>query len=225
MRIKRVVHLVGVGLSIGPAALCAQDARFEGRLSPALRVEVERLADSARASGLPSEPLVTKALEGAAKGAPDERILQAVRGLATRLGDARRSLGPTSSPGELAVGAEALRSGVTGASLDQLRRARGKDELTVPLAVLTDLVARGVPADTAAAVILQLAQRKADDADFDGLRREIERDIGRGVPPGAAASFRGRGGPPANVPGRGGVPPGQAKKPPKEPPNPPRGRP
>lgn len=215
---------LGICASFAPMALGAQESRL-ARLNPALRLQVEQLADSASANGLPSEPLVAKALEGAAKGAPDDKILQAVRSLAARLNQARRSLGSSSSADELAIGAEALRGGISGTSLDQLRRARGKEALTVPLAVLTDLVARGVPADTAAAVILELAQRKAEDADFDGLRREVAGDIGRGVPPGAAASFRGRGGPPANVPGRGGVPPGQAKKPPKEPPNPPRGRP
>lgn len=206
-------------------ALPGQEPRLEGRLTPALRTDVERLADSVRAIGLPVEPLLDKALEGAAKGAPDERILRAVRSLAQRLSEARQSLGSGASADELVVGAEALRGGVAPASLERLRRARGQAALTVPLAVLTDLVARGVPVDTAAAVILQLAERRADDADFDGLRRDVERDIGRGVPPGAAASFRGRGGPPANVPGRGGVPPGQAKKPPKDTPNPPRGRP
>ena len=57
------------------------------------------------------------------------------------------------------------------------------------LAVLTDLVARGVPIDTAAKAVLTLAA-KARDEDLVDFRRAVERDIAIGAPPAAAASVR-----------------------------------
>jgi hypothetical protein len=82
--------------------------------------------------------------------------------------------------------------------------------------VLSDLVARGVPVDTAASVIVHLAQGGATDADYTGLERGVARDIGAGAPPGAAAAIRARivttggpgasNGPPPGVPGKGPQP-------------------
>jgi hypothetical protein len=44
-------------------------------------------------SGVPDEPLYVKALEGAAKRVPPERLVPAVREYAARLGEARLALG------------------------------------------------------------------------------------------------------------------------------------
>ena len=57
------------------------------------------------------------------------------------------------------------------------------------LAVLADLVAGGVPADSAAAALLVLAPT-ARDADLVEFRRAVERDIALGAPPAAATSVR-----------------------------------
>ena len=51
----------------------AQDPRLE-RLDPETRALVGTVIDSAHGAGLPSEPLVQRALEGATKGAPGIRI-------------------------------------------------------------------------------------------------------------------------------------------------------
>ena len=64
--------------------------------------------------------------------------------------------------------------------------------MTVPLVVLTDLVTRGVPRDTASTTIFQLFQRGADDGDFLGLWRGVERDIVSGTDPGQALLNRAR---------------------------------
>jgi len=168
-----------------PAA--AQDPRLE-RLDAGTRPLVAALVDSARTAGLPAEPLVQRALEGTIKGAPGDRIVAAVRRLAADLGRARDALGPAASPPELEAGAAALRAGAAPALLTKLRRAR-RQPLTVPLAVLADLVASGVPADSAAAAVLALAAT-ARDADLVEFRRAVERDIALGAPPAAAASVR-----------------------------------
>ena len=168
------------------------DARL-ARLDAGTGAQVGRLVDSARAAGLPVEPLVDKALEGASKRAPGARIVDAVRSLARGLGDARGALGRGAGEEEVIAGASALRGGVTTATLAELRSARPREPLTIALAVLSDLVARGVPADTAAAAVLALARGGARDDDFVALRRDVEKDIGAGAPAASAASVRARG--------------------------------
>src|SRR5438067_2201028 len=133
------------------------DPRLE-RLDSISRPIVTALVDSARAVALPTEPLVQRALEGATKRATADRIVAAVRRLAVDLGHARDALGATASPTELTAAAAALRAGAPPATLTELRRIR-REPLTVPLAVLTDLVASGVPVDSAAAAGLPPALR------------------------------------------------------------------
>jgi hypothetical protein len=209
-----VRHLLLLALALaGVPVVRAQDPRLEGRLDPATRASVATLLDSARAAGLPTEPIVDKVLEGMTKRASPDRIVAAVRTLATDLGAARATLGPTASDDDVIAGASALRAGASGEMLARIKGVRGKAGLSVPLAVLSDLVARGVPVDTAASVIVHLAQGGASDADYTGLERGVARDIGAGAPPGAAAAIRarivttdGRGaltGAPASVPGKG----------------------
>lgn len=164
------------------------DPRLE-RLDEATRPIVGALIDSARAVGLPVNPLVERALEGAIKGAPGATIATAVRRLAADLGRARDALGPGASPVELDAGAAALRAGAGPDVLTRLRRARGHRPVTMALAVLTDLVARGVPIDTASTAVLTLAAT-ARDEDLVDFRRAVERDIAIGAPPAAAASIR-----------------------------------
>ena len=160
------------------------DPRLE-RLDAEARPLVAGVIDSARAAGLPTEPLVQRALEGATKGAPDTLIVGAVRRLAADLGRARAALGAGATPPELEAGAAALRAGAGPAVLAQLRRSR-RQTITVPLAVLTDLVASGVPVDSAAAAVLALAS--ARDADLIDFRRAVERDIALGAAPSAATA-------------------------------------
>lgn len=210
MRIVTVFAL-GAVLTAGLQPAAAQDARLS-RLDAVTGAAVSRLVDSARAAGLPVEPLVDKALEGASKHAPGPRIAEAVRLLLADLGRARGALGG-GPEAELVAGAAALRAGLPPDALGRLRQARGDAPLTVPLATLADLVARGVPVETAQSVIAALAARGEPDARYVELRRVVESDIGAGVPPAAAATVRAQGGrPPDRV-----VPPGQSrgKKPPK----------
>lgn len=170
-------------------ALPGQDPRLEARLDAQTRARVAAIVDSARAAGLPVEPLVDKALEGASKRATGDRIVVAVRNLAAQLGTARQALGPAATGAELDAGASALHAGVRPADLARLRDARRRQELTIPLAVLSDLVARGVPADSATAFVLRLA-RSARDAQFVVFQRDVDRDIALGAPPLAAAAVR-----------------------------------
>jgi hypothetical protein len=181
--------LVGAQAS---AQASTYDARLS-RLDAQTRAEVSALVDRARGAGLPTEPLVDKALEGASKRANGSRIVVAVRALSQELLDARAALGPSATEAELVAGAGALHAGATTETLKRLRAARQAEPLTVPLAVMTDLVARGVPADVATDAILTFAQSGKTDADYITLRQNIEHDISAGAVPAIAASVRTRG--------------------------------
>ncbi len=210
-----------VTLFASAAMLGAQDTRDRtpdplSRLDPQTRYAVEVLMDSARLAGLPYGPLESKALEGISKRASGRDILVAVRKVFRTLRDARAALGASATWDELTAAAGALRVGIARAELSRLAVSReGKASLTVPLIVLSDLVTRGVPRDTASSTIFQLLQTGAADDDFLGLWRSVERDIVSGADPGVALLNRARQlpprGPPSAGPPNSGVRPEDAK--------------
>src|SRR2546430_6695146 len=131
--------------------VAVEDPRLE-RLDPDTRVAVAAVVDSAHGVGLPVEPIIQRALEGATKGASGARIVAAVRRLAVDLGTARSALGTSASAPELEAAVAALRAGATPEVLVHLRDVRPPPP-TMALSVLADLVASGVPADSAAAAV------------------------------------------------------------------------
>lgn len=180
---------LGGWLATGPAVL-AQDGRLAGRLDSATASEVSRVADSVRFAGLPADPLIAVALEGATRRASADRIVAAVREYAAALATARGALGPAAGSDEVVSGAGVVVAGLRPGALADFRRARPAGPLTVPLVVLADLIARGVPPDTAAAALATALGAGARDADLSDLRRTIERDIVAGAKPSAAMSIR-----------------------------------
>lgn len=176
-------------LAVGPGDASAQEPRLAGRLAEPFRAQVEAILDSAAGIGLPREPLVDRALEGTAMGASGARIVQAARRLLGELEQSRNALGAQSTPEEIVSGASALRAGAAPAQLARLREVRGDRSLMVAAGVLADLVAVGVPTDTAVAAVLALAVM-VDDAEYVALRRNVERDIALGASPVAALEVR-----------------------------------
>jgi hypothetical protein len=172
-----------------PAGAGAQEPRLLGRLPDAPRLQVNEILDAAHEAGLPTEPLVDRALEGVAKGAVPNMIVAAVLRLRGELGLARDAFGVTASAAELTAGASALRAGATRGNLARLRQLRPGHPLTVPAGVLADLVAAGVPIETGLAAVLALADSAAD-ADYVAFRRNVERDIALGASPVAAVGVR-----------------------------------
>lgn len=175
----------------------AQDARL-ARLDRRVQKEVAALVDTARNLGIPSEPVVDKALEGAAKRAPNDRIINVVRSRFRELVAARGALGSGAMDAEVIAAADALHAGANPQVITALRTRRPGVPLTIPLAVLADLIARGVPADTASQAVLALATKPGTDAEFAAMRDDIERDIAKGAPPAIAAGLRTRGVPPGS---------------------------
>ena len=188
--LRRFTTLAAALLALPAADLRAQDVRLDARLDARTRAALSPVLDSARIAGLPVEPLVDKALEGASKRATGERIVIAVRRLAGQLGTARTALGGTAGEAELIAGANALQAGVRPDVLAALRAERRDVALTVPLGVMAELIARGVPADTAALAVTALTEAGVNDAQLVTLRHDVERDIGVGAPPTTALMTR-----------------------------------
>lgn len=166
------------------------------QLSEPARAAIRAAADSLDAEHLPGEALVAKAAEGLLKGADEARILSAVRRLSVELRTAGGALGSGARESEVVAAATALHAGASPDVLRQLRAlapaGREGAGLTVPLVVLTDLVARGTPVRVAGESVKALLARHASDADLQALRVGVERDIFAGDDPATAALARSR---------------------------------
>ena len=92
------ITLLGLFLVLAAAPLSAQSglARARKALPPEAGRQLEQIIASARARGLPTEPLVDKALEGVAKRVPPSVVLNAVRQRVDLLARARQARLPTS---------------------------------------------------------------------------------------------------------------------------------
>jgi hypothetical protein len=156
-----------------PGSADAQDPRLAGRLDSLTRTQVELVLATAEGRGLPAEPLVQKALEGASKRAPGSRIVAAVQALLVDLSRAQQGLGRNASADELVAGAAALRAGATLEMVDGIRRTRAGGGVAVPLAVFADLVAGGMTVDAAWHSVSELAQKGGDEEQFLDLRERL----------------------------------------------------
>src|SRR5437773_11980761 len=92
------------------AAQVGTDPRLD-RLDPDTRAPVATVMDSASRVGLPTEPLIPRALEGATKAAPGARTVAAVRRLSADLRVARTALGTEASLPVLQAGVAAVPAG------------------------------------------------------------------------------------------------------------------
>ena len=178
---SRVFRLILL-LALLPAVLVAQDRRLTERLDSETAAGVQHLVDSARAAGLPSEPLVQKALEGSTMGAAPARIQGAVNALLTQLADSREALGRDATEADLTAGAGALRAGLGAGALRQLHQLREGGSLAVPIAVMTDLVAEGMQPDQATRAVLDLARNGRSDDEFVALRKRVQTERRRDAP-------------------------------------------
>ena len=165
----------------------AEEARLRARLGPEVAAPVIEIVRAAAAQGLPTSSIVGRALEGASRQANGAAILEAVRRQASGLEAARRALGPNARPSELDAGAGALLAGVPEDSLAGLKRARPSGSLVIPLIVLSDFVARGVPVGDASSTVLSATRAGAADAALLKMRERINERILRGeLPTGAS---------------------------------------
>ena len=180
-------------VAAAPVVRAQEDQRVGARLDSATRITVMHAIEVARGEGLPVEPLVNKALEGATKRAPGPRIQAAVDTLLRRLELSRDALAPEPSARDIAAGADALAYGATRESLARMRAIRPRGSVAVPLGVLTQLVASGVPVSRATRVVADLVRRGARDEQLIALSDDVRWYVAAGASPEAALDVRMRG--------------------------------
>jgi hypothetical protein len=172
----------------------AQDPRIGNRLDAPTRKALSALVDSARAQGVPVEPLMEKVYQGLAMGADGPRIVVAVRKLTVEIANAQRVLGTVATTDELKAAASAVHAGVPAVELGKMKKQSGlRRSLTLPFTVLADIVSRGVPVQTAANAIRSLVGAGARDRDISEFQRNVQVDIEKGAQPQAAAETRVKG--------------------------------
>jgi len=194
-RVIMTVLLAGSALSRAEA----QDPRIGNRLDAPTRKALSALVDSARAQGIPVEPLMEKVYQGLAMGADGPRIVLAVRSLTVEMASAHRALGAVATSDELKAAASAMHAGVPAVELGKMKKQSGlRRSLTLPFTVLADIVTRGVPVQTAANAIRSLVGAGARDTDISQFQRNVQVDIEKGAQPAAAAETRAKGVAPEN---------------------------
>ncbi len=182
--------------ALAPVAMAAraQDVpyAFPASLPAATRAELTRLADSARAAGIPTDPIVLKAAEGVLKGAEPARIVRAARSLVAEYGGVRGLLARDASPALLTAAVNVLRAGMPRPALVDMLAAGSGDDTTLAagLVAAADLVTNGVPASRAASAVTQLLRRRAPEAALLELRAGVARDVANGGAPDAALGAR-----------------------------------
>jgi len=175
----------------GLAALLAisAPAHAKPKPQPALPPGVSTILDEARGRGLPTAPLQATALEGVAHGASADRIQLAVRAQMEALGRSRDALAPRAAEAEIVAGASVIAAGVGADSLARLRAA-GEGSVLVPLVVMADLIARGVPAPEASGTLIAARRARLGDPELMRLREHVAEDIRAGAPPAVAVTMR-----------------------------------
>ena len=191
-QVKSAFRLLAL-LTLSGSAARAQDVRLTLIHDDATRAVVAERLGSASARGVPTEPLMSKALEGVAKRATPKDIKNAMNALEKRLRRANELLSPSVSVDEMAAGAEALAAGVPEKSVKALRTAAPTRSVAMELGVLTELVARGVPAKQASKLLLDLMARGANGAQLTALGSAVQGDVAAGLKPDVALDLRGRG--------------------------------
>ena len=200
----RIAMILALGALVGTAHPAVaqrgaqRDDRLSGRLDAATAASVQETVDAAAKAGLPTDPLILKAMEGASKGARGPQIVAAVTRLRGQLHEALAALGRQSSAAEIVAGSAALQAGVRPTTLRELRAARPTGSLATALSVLTDLVARGVPGESASRAVIELVRAGASDSQVTAYQQGVEQQIIAGLPPARAATPPGS--PPVAVP-------------------------
>lgn len=182
--------------------------RVRGAFDAASAARIEELAASAAEAGVPRRILLDKALEGAAKGVPAERVVPALSTYSERLVQARGILGEQVGASALVAGADALQKGVSTDHLRSVARADGDQEISI--VVLGDLVDAGIPADRAVEVVSAALEQGRTGQGLLAVPSEVRGMLRQGMPPAEAATEiqrRIRAG--ELPPGAAGNPPGQ----------------
>jgi hypothetical protein len=190
---KRTLGLLVLSAWLAPG-LSAQGsvtAQLSGRLGPEIAGAVSAVIDSAQARGLPTRPLVDKALEGAAKGVPGDRVVAAVRMVLEQedaAATALRGIGETSDAA-ITAGAFAISAGLAPNDVAAVARTAGSSSpAATALQVAGTLTALGVPPAGSVGLVDATIKAGGAVADLVTLPSQVQAAMARGAPPAAAAA-------------------------------------
>lgn len=202
--------LCGLLFLLIAAPLHAQSglARAKAGLPAGAARTLEQTVVAAQKKGLPTEPLIDKALEGSAKRVPPAAILEAVKRKVDMLSRADAALRPFGkpAPADVISTADALQRGLSVEIVKQVRSGRRNGEpVGMALHTVADLIDRQVPANVAMEVISSWRQRGGHNDELRELPAAVERLIRQGASPTAAgrsvAKTAGTRGRPPGTPG------------------------
>ncbi|HEX4600062.1 MAG TPA: hypothetical protein VH116_01615 [Gemmatimonadales bacterium] len=153
---------LGLLLALLATPLAAQSVRdrLEGRVPAEALPSVDSLVQVAAKEGLPTEPLVQKALEGGAKHVPARRLVAAVAVSLGQLRDARDLLvrsgdEPPVTPTEVTTVVWALRRGVPAPVVGRIIGALPRPPRGSAVHAVADLVAHHFDPDSSADLVIQ----------------------------------------------------------------------
>jgi hypothetical protein len=137
--------------------------RLVGHVPPATLPALDSIVEDAARAGLPTEPLIQKALEGGAKGVAPDRLVAAVGASAAQLRSASallRSAGETrpNDPAEVTAVAVALSRGVSPQQVARLGSALPGEPTGPALHAVADLVGHGFAEDSSGDLVIAGAQ-------------------------------------------------------------------
>jgi hypothetical protein len=191
---NRALTLVSLAAFLVPGLAAQTDAseRLAGRVPPAVVTAVSALVDSARARGLPGAPLVNKALEGAVKGVPADRILPAVHAVLDQLDAAAGALREAgdAAPTDAAIeaGGFAIAAGLTESDVAAIAAAADKQHPTaVALQVAGALAALGVPRPETVGLVRTEIRSGRPLGELVSLPGQVQAAMAGGALPAAAA--------------------------------------
>jgi hypothetical protein len=183
MNVRMTVAIVTLALA-GAAAAHAQVQPPQERINTALA--------RARQVGIPAALLESKIAEGRAKGVSLERIAAAIERRQVSLERANQAMrGQADAAASLAVGADAIESGVSEAVLKAVADNSPRDRRNVAIAALTELVHQG-QAPEAALERVRDALKRGPDA-LTNLSAEGSSNRGSGSSNGQGNGNQGKG--------------------------------
>ena len=179
---KSILSLLVAAL-VGTAGneLSAQEtarSRAQSTLPVDVFAQVDAAARTAEQEGIPGDILFNKALEGAAKRVPADRLLPAVEAYAGRLREARAAFGPEARGPLLVAGADALQRGVGRELLQGL--GQSADRSPMACLVLADLVETGIGGERALSLVREALQRRAREQQMLDMPAQVRRLMRQG---------------------------------------------
>jgi hypothetical protein len=173
-----VLGLLATRAAVPAAAQDTPRTRARETLAAAVFEQVDAMARVAEQEGIPGDILFNKALEGAAKHVPADRLVPAVQAYAGRLQEARAAFGSGAGGPLLVAGADALQRGVHASLLEGLGSSQGRSPAAV--LVLADLVEAGVADDQALSLVREAMRRRTREQQMLDMPAEVRRLMRQG---------------------------------------------